>query len=137
MSYFTLDSNHHPIVFIEMNGAVSEAQVEDYFTEICSVLERKERFSVVVDLSGASIPSLKVRSMLSKFGKDYGRESDAWTVSSALIVHNPAIKMAITAIYSLIPGAYPKKVFRSKDEAVSWTLGQMNEAGVACSPPPL
>jgi len=131
MSYVHLDLSQYPMLILELNGAVNEVQIQEYLDEMAGVLERREHFSMVVDLSHASIPSLKVRSLLRKFAEENAKVSDEWTVSSALVIHNGAIKMAVSAIYSFVRTAYPKKVFRSRDDAVVWTQTQLENAG-AC-----
>jgi hypothetical protein len=130
VSYIRFDASEHPIVFLEMNGAVTEAQVLEYLEQMREVIERQHKFSVVVDLSAASIPSLKARGLLRDFANTYERESDEWTVSSSLIIHNPAIKMAVTAIYAVVRTQYPKRVFRNREDAVAWTKGELGKAGV-------
>lgn len=130
MSYIRFDASDHPVVYLEMNGAVTEEEVLEYLGQMREVIERQQKFSVVVDLSKASIPSLKARGLLRDFANAYERESDEWTVSSALIIHNPAIKMAVTAIYAVVRTQYPKRVFRNKTDAVAWTKAELEKTKV-------
>lgn len=130
MSCIRFDASEHPIVFLTMEGAVTEAQVLEYLEQMREVIERQRKFSVVVDLSAASIPSLKARGLLREFANTFERESDEWTVSSSLIIQNPAIKMAVTAIYAVVRAQYPKRVFRTREDAVTWTRAELEKAGV-------
>ncbi len=130
MAYFLVDSSRFPIIEIEAAGQIREDQVARGFAELESLFADGERFSVIVNLASATVPSLKVRGLLREFAVKHQKVSNDLTVTCSLVIHNPVVTMAVKAVYSFVKTDYAKRVFQTHQQGLVWTQRKLTDAGV-------
>ncbi len=125
MAHIRLDDSRFPIVMTEMEGQLAPEQAEGYCEAMAEVIARRQMFATLTDLTHASLPSLKVRSVFKKFIERHQQESDRHTICAALVIDNPVLKMAVQALYHLKKTAFPQRAFRTRTEALGWIEEQL------------
>ncbi len=131
MGHIRLDTSEYPVVVTEMVGNFSVDQARAYCDELQELAKRGQRVGSVTDLTHASIPDLKVRSVLRKFTETNQQLSDRTTICSAIVVDSAAMKMIVSAIYLVVRTAYPQKAFRTREIALEWVRQQVQSQSAA------
>jgi hypothetical protein len=120
VAHITLETTMFPLVVIDLNGAYDEQQAENFCIDMRQLLERREPIAIVADGTHAEMTSLRVRSVMSRFVGEIKPLSDQYTIASALILPNPLIRGAIAAMFHLKKPKNPMKVFKLREDAMSW-----------------
>ncbi len=121
MAHITLETTMLPIAVIDLFGAYDEQQAEDFCIDMRQLLERKEPIAIVTDGTHAEMTSLRTRAIMRRFVAEMKPLSDEYTICTALIIKNPLIHGAIAAMFYLKKPKNPMKVFKTREDAMSWT----------------
>jgi hypothetical protein len=125
MAHITLETSILPIALIELSGVYDEQQAESFCIEMRQLLERRKPIAVVADGTHAEMTSLRTRAIMSRFVAEMKPLSDQYTVCTAVIIKNRIIHGAIAAMFYLKKPKNPMKVFKVREEAISWTKHQL------------
>jgi hypothetical protein len=131
MAHITLETSMLPIAIIELFGAYDEQQAEEFCIDMRQLLERREPMAVVTDGTYAEMTNLRTRAIMSRFVAEMKPLSDQYTICTALIIKNPLIHGTIAAMFYLKKPKNPMKVFKTREEAISWTKYQFSLANGA------
>ena len=121
------DESGWPIVEVRFpDGSFGKSTMLEYATRVATVLDRKERFAVIVlhETAGGGMDK-DARVAAAEMNK--AREDDFRTYQRALAVVSSSMvaRTALTAIGWISPFPYPSKAFRTRKEAVVWVTQRL------------
>jgi hypothetical protein len=131
----TVDESCLPLVFLKFPAHVDADSVARFCARYNEMLARERRFVNVTDATLVSErPPATVRQQLA----DWSRENDARMVrlscGDARVVRSSIIRGAMTAVSWLHKPKVPQEWFSSKEEAITWAMGQLDAGNVAIPP---
>jgi hypothetical protein len=123
------DEKRWPLVYVTWpEGLIDDAEFERAVLYIASLTQRKQPFAVIHDTRKASRPTPKQRAFAAAQQKADAEDSRKWLHAVAIVVSNPIIAGAITAINWIAPLPYPQKFFSSFTGAEAWVSEKLEAA---------
>ncbi len=126
MAHLHLDTSRLPLLVLDVNGKYTEEQAEIFCEQMQEIILRRQRYAIIADVTNSKMPSLKTRSILRQFIEDNQKYSDELTISAAVVVKSAVLKMAVSALFHLRKGSFPLKAFGTRDEALMWSMDQVD-----------
>lgn len=125
-----IDSARWPLVSIRMVGAADDATFGGYLAEYDGLLERKERYAIVIDALEAAPPSARQRSLQAAWMKDRQKKLAERCVGGGFAIGSPLVRGALTAILWVQPLPFPHSVHGSVRDAERWVRERLTEKGL-------
>jgi hypothetical protein len=114
-----------PLVMFRMPRVVDVNAAHDLGQAINRLLERRERFVMVVDNRRTSDMPPAARKAVATWEKSQDAPLRAYAKAAAIIMPNRAMFAIAGLISWLNPPPYPKKCFLYEAEAKAWARGQL------------
>jgi hypothetical protein len=129
-----VDIDTWPLVRFSMIGAPQESDWLGMFSTFDDLYRRRERFIVLNDTGQlTSAPSAAIRQKVADRAKAHEPQSKLWIVHSAIVVSNPILRGAMTALNWLAPPVYKQTVHGTPVDAVNALVASLEREGIAMS----
>jgi hypothetical protein len=123
---FEIDESGWPIVVARWEGTVTDGQLEVALARIDVLLDRGERFGVLMDSRSGGGFSAKQRSLIVAHMKA-NAERTARLLVQAAVIDNALQRTLFYAVNLLFPNPFPSKIFSSPEPAREWLLATVAE----------
>lgn len=114
------DDSRWPVVVDTSLGQLVDEDLQRYNDVRAERLARAERHVQLMDGSGGARMTPRHRKMIGDFDRQNRDAQRRYLAGVAMVTASPMLRVLLTAIYQVTPSAYPRKAFRSLDEAASW-----------------
>jgi len=127
---FAVDAARFPLVILRIAGDYDDREQEAFLTEVSSLLDRKKRFAVVLDLSegGTATPTQRKR-----FASWIGSSDAAvkqYAVVMSLVIASTLVRGMVTAVFWVRPMPIPTETFDRLAPAEAWAREKLKSAAV-------
>jgi hypothetical protein len=132
MSRLTLSTEHWPIVVTTLTNGATDQDYDAYFAAFGSkVLNRRQKFTSLVDVSGVSEPPTAAqRKKIADWQKAEVEIGTRYNVGIAMIFTSRVVRGALTALHWLFPPPTITVTFGTRLEAYDWCIERLDETGV-------
>ena len=126
---FSHDDSLWPLLIVRLEGALSDAQYEEFFAHGHATLLRRERYVSIFDLSRLTLPTPEQRQRLARWTKAHEPLMRESLIGSALVLSSPFLRMMVSVLVHLAPTPAPYVVVPSELSAVPWVAARLEQAG--------
>ena len=131
-----IDQRHLPsLMFVSWHGQATEKVVRGYFgwmNQFHRDLGDRQRYVMVVDLMDNQPVSASARKMIAQvYAENFGEEDQRFSLGMILVVQNPLLRGAMTAVGWLIKHDLKLHFAGSNKEAIADALTLFQQGGVS------
>ncbi len=126
----TIDTARWPLVSIRFFGAADDATFGGYLAEYDRLLERNERYGILLDALESAAPSARQRSLQAAWMKERQGKLAERCVAGGFAIASPLVRGALTAILWLQPLPFPHSVHATVFDAENWVRSRMKASGL-------
>lgn len=135
MAGIECDSSAFPFVHVRFApDNASDAEVRAFIDEQRRLLERKQRFAMLVDASRLTSSSAAQRRMYADWMRESEAPSKLYCLGMAVVMSSPIIRGAMQAVLWLFSPPVPIEVFARSDEARARIDEWLRAAGLGGTP---
>lgn len=132
---FEMDESAFPVVLAAFRGPVKMAALDALGARLDSFCAERRRFSLVIDLTQGTVPSAGERKHIAEAITARRIALGRHCAGAAIVVENPLIRGAMTAIFWIQPLPYPHEMVTTKEDGrvacARWLRGSPARSGVA------
>ena len=114
---FELDETAFPVIFAAFRGPVDLVPFDAYFSRLDDLCKAGRRFALIVDMSRGAVPSPSQRKHITSAMADREAAFGRHCLGAAVVIKNPLIRGAMTAILWVHPLPYPHEIVETREEA--------------------
>ncbi len=114
-----IDESDWPIVVVQWQGPMAQADLRMFLTRLDTWLERGERFALLIDSRAAQGMSPEQRVQVLEHMKQRAPLTARYLVQ-AIVLQSLLQRTLFYSINLLFPNPFPSKVFGSPDDARAW-----------------
>jgi hypothetical protein len=136
MGSIRVDDSRFPLVVATYDGAVTDAEFDEYLKEITEkTFARPTRSVVIVDATRAVRPNPLQRKRQAEWLKTQEAALKKTNLGTAFVISNALIRGGLTAIFWIAPMPTPTTVVATYAQAEEWAFARLREAGIEPPPP--
>jgi|WetSurMetagenome_2_1015567.scaffolds.fasta_scaffold163363_2 hypothetical protein len=128
-----LDDSRWPLVVDTSSGQLSDEDIRRYNAARAERLARGERHFQVMDGRGGMRMAPRHREMIAAFDRQNREARQRYVAGVALVTASAALRLILTALYRLTRSVYPRRAFKTPDEAAAWGRDVLNACQSPCS----
>ena len=113
---------------VEIVGTLDDATFRSYLQENDALLDRRERYAIVVDATRASVIDSAQRKLQAEWMQRRDRDLRTFCLGTAFVITNPLVRGALTAITWLSPLPMPSTVTDRRETAIAWCRARLPSA---------
>ena len=131
LPHWRADRSRAPLVIVHLVGAdaVQQPDVESMVRIADGLIEKRERVTVVYDLTG-SRPDAQRRRVLVNWLRNNSERLSRYVVASAIVAPTPFHRGILVATFWFVQPKTPWKIFDDRGAAIEWALTQGRHAGL-------
>lgn len=121
MAKITIDLSQFPVVVLTYPSQISDDDLRSHFTEMGKAVgDKTEPYAVVVDLTHGKMLNAQQRQMQAEYLQSRHDRISKICLGMSFAVSSPLIRSGLTAIFWLSKQGYPRKVCKTRKEAIDW-----------------
>lgn len=126
-----VDSSRFPLVILQLPSTIDAATIEQLTREQAKVFERGRQFVSIVDLRRvSSVPNATVRQRLGDYTRSIEAPSQRYQLANAIVIDNPLIRAALSAIHWIAPPPVPTQVVATREAGLDFLRKHLDRAGI-------
>ncbi len=126
----TIDTSDWPLVRYVYDGPLAPREIEEYMRAQRALIERRESFATVVDLSQGRVPPASQRAAQAKFEKENHDAIARYCVGAGFCVPSSLMRGALTAISWIHKWPHPYKYCATLAEAEAYARARLRASGL-------
>jgi hypothetical protein len=120
MGSIVVDQSQLPLLIVTFVGQVDDDAFRCYLQETKDVLDRKQRYVVIMDASRSGVPPPSQRQMQAVWMEAHAQALARHAVGTVFVISSPLVRGALTAILWLQPLPHPHTVVADVAMAKVW-----------------
>jgi hypothetical protein len=125
---FTVDDSRWPIAVFTTVGSLDDAQIDAYAAEGVRMLERREPYVVVFDLSQIGQVSGYARARYKQWTETNREALQTYCVGAAHVINSPLLRFITMMVMLISPSPMPYSVCSNLTEALAWAERRLAQA---------
>ena len=125
----TFDDSLWPLLICRYGGTLSDADFEESVVRGGAYLRRGEPYVIVFDMGRLQLPTVTQRRHQLEWMRSQQGAIRERIIGCAFILSSPFIRMALSAVFHVVPSPMPYVAVQDLDTAVRWACLRLEERG--------
>ncbi|WNG35114.1 STAS/SEC14 domain-containing protein [Archangium violaceum] len=131
--YFSFDDSHWPLLINRLVGDALSQEFEEFLAQAARSLSRNQPHVLLMDLSKAGGLSTHQRQRLAEWLQHHEERVERTLLGIAYVTQSPLIQLAMNVVLYMRRPAYPYILVSREDEALTWAVHRLEDAGMHAS----
>ena len=120
-------TDEFPLVYARVPDEPDEASTEEFLRSLQDLLDRKDRFCMIVDLTDTQQLSLLVVQRIAAFAKSSGPQLDELCAAMAFAISSRLVRSAMKVVFHRDAPRHPYALVSNLDEAHAYVAPFLSE----------
>ncbi len=130
MGSYEVIARRFPLLVVEFDGVVSDADFDAYLVRLADVLARKQSYAAIFDARRAGRPTPTQRERQAKFMQTHREALSTYCLGGAFVISSAIIRAALQGILWMGAMPFDHTVVETFDEAEQWAKTRLMARGI-------